>query len=83
MEEYLNFGGRPISLTDVRVHELLLVLGWLEEAWREQVKVGSPWARPRFLRESAPVVVSTCVGLTRSAGTWILPGRSNVRFRQI
>jgi len=38
VEEYLNFGGRPISLTDVRVHELLLVLHWLEEAWREHQK---------------------------------------------
>lgn len=34
-EEYLNQGGSPISLVDVRIHELLLVLGWLEEAWRE------------------------------------------------
>ena len=32
VEEYLAFGGRPISLTDVRVHELVLVLHWLEEA---------------------------------------------------
>ncbi|MHB8903379.1 MAG: hypothetical protein ACYC6Y_31840 [Thermoguttaceae bacterium] len=38
MEEYLAFGGRPISLNDVRVHELLLVLGWLEETWREHQK---------------------------------------------
>jgi hypothetical protein len=36
VEEYLRFGGKPISLTDVRVHELLLVLQWLEESWREQ-----------------------------------------------
>jgi len=35
VEEYLDFGGKPISLTDVRVHELLLVLHCLEDAWRE------------------------------------------------
>ncbi len=35
VEEYVNSGGSPISLTDVHVHELLLVLNWLEEAWRE------------------------------------------------
>jgi len=35
VEEYVDSGGGPISLTDVRVHELLLVLNWLEEAWRE------------------------------------------------
>ena len=38
VEEYLAFGGRTISVTDVRVHELLLVLRWLEEAWREYQK---------------------------------------------
>ena len=35
LEEYLKFGGKPISLTDVHVQELLLVLHWLEESWRE------------------------------------------------
>ena len=34
-EEYLKSGGKPISLTDVHVHELLLVLTWLEESWGE------------------------------------------------
>ena len=38
VEDYLEFGGQPISLTDVRLHELLLVLRWLEEAWREYQK---------------------------------------------
>ena len=36
VEEYVNSGGSPISVTSVQVHELLLVLNWLEEAWREQ-----------------------------------------------
>ena len=38
VEEYLKSGGKPISLRDVRVHELLLVLSWLEESWREYQK---------------------------------------------
>jgi aminoglycoside phosphotransferase (APT) family kinase protein len=38
IEDYLEFGGQPISLADVRLHELLLVLHWLEEAWREYQK---------------------------------------------
>ncbi|MHB8900668.1 MAG: phosphotransferase family protein [Thermoguttaceae bacterium] len=35
VEEYVNSGGSSISLPNVRVHELLLVLNWLDEAWRE------------------------------------------------
>ena len=38
VEDYLKFGGQPISLVDVRLHELLLLLYWLEEAWREYQK---------------------------------------------
>jgi len=38
LEAYLKFGRKPISLTDVHVHELLLVLNWLEESWREYQK---------------------------------------------
>ena len=38
VEDYLEFGGQPISLIDVRVHEFLLLLRWLEEAWREYQK---------------------------------------------
>ena len=38
LNDYANFGGREISLADVRVHELLLILHWLEEAWREYQK---------------------------------------------
>jgi hypothetical protein len=34
-EEHLKSGGKPISRTDVYVHELLLVLTWLEESWGE------------------------------------------------
>lgn len=48
VEEYLAFGGRPISVTDVRVHELLLVLGWLEEAWREHQKPEAGGHGPDF-----------------------------------
>ena len=46
--EYLAFGGRPISVTDVRVHELLLVLRWLEEAWREYQKPKASGQGPDF-----------------------------------
>jgi Ser/Thr protein kinase RdoA (MazF antagonist) len=35
VNDYLEFAGRAISLNDVRVHELLLLLQWLEESWRE------------------------------------------------
>jgi len=38
VEDYLQFGGQRISLTDVRLHELLLLLYWLEGAWREYQK---------------------------------------------
>ena len=38
VEEYLTLGGRPIELSDVRIHELLLILRWLEESWREHQK---------------------------------------------
>ena len=38
VKDYLEFGGQPISLTDVRVHELLLLMHWLEEARREYQK---------------------------------------------
>jgi len=48
VEEYLAFGGRPISVTDVRVHELLLVLHWLEEAWREYQKPKASGQGPDF-----------------------------------
>ena len=36
--DYLEFGGQPISLTDVLFHELLLLLRWLELAWRDSRK---------------------------------------------
>lgn len=38
VEDYLEYGGKPLSLRDVRAQELLLVLHWLEEAWREYQK---------------------------------------------
>ena len=38
VDHYLKCGGQPISVTDVRRHELLLVLHWLEESWREYQK---------------------------------------------
>lgn len=38
VEDYLECGGHPVSLLDVRVHELLLVLHWLQGAWREYQK---------------------------------------------
>ncbi|MFC1596327.1 hypothetical protein ACFL5Q_00075 [Planctomycetota bacterium] len=39
---------RPVSLTDVRVHELLLVLHWLEEAWREHQRPEASGQGPGF-----------------------------------
>jgi len=38
VEDYMEFGGEPVSLTNVRVHELLLLMHWLEEAWCEYQK---------------------------------------------
>jgi aminoglycoside phosphotransferase (APT) family kinase protein len=48
VEEYLTHGGRPIELTDVRVHELLLIFGWLEESWREHQKPDASGHGPDF-----------------------------------
>jgi len=48
VEAYLALGGRPISVTDVRVHELLLVLRWLQEAWREHQKPKASGQGPDF-----------------------------------
>ena len=48
VENYLELGGRPISLTDVRGHELLLVLYWLDEAWREHQKPVASGHGPDF-----------------------------------
>ncbi|MBC8875716.1 MAG: aminoglycoside phosphotransferase family protein [Planctomycetes bacterium] len=47
-EEYSKSGGRPISLTDVHVHELLLVLNWLEESWCEYQKSSPSGQGPDF-----------------------------------
>ncbi len=44
----LTHGGRPIELTDVRVHELLLILRWLEEPWRENQKPDASGHGPDF-----------------------------------
>ena len=38
VEDYLEFGGQPVSLANVRVYEFLLLMRWLEEAWREYQK---------------------------------------------
>ena len=48
VKDYLEFGGQPISLTDVRVHELLLLMHWLEEAWREYQKPSSKGHGPDY-----------------------------------
>ena len=48
LDEYLQFGGKSISLTDVRVHELILVLHWLEESWREYEKPQASGHGPDF-----------------------------------
>jgi hypothetical protein len=46
--EYLKSGGKPISLTNVQVHELLMVLNWLEESWREYQKPSPSGQGPDF-----------------------------------
>ena len=51
VEEYVNSGGSPISLTDVRVHELLLVLNWLEGAWQEHQESQSGGHGPNFYED--------------------------------
>ena len=51
VEEYVNSGGSPISLTDVHVHELLLVLNWLEEAWREHQESQAGGHSPDFYED--------------------------------
>jgi thiamine kinase-like enzyme len=48
VEDYLTLGGKPIELTDVRVHELILVLRWLEESWREYQKPDARGHGPDF-----------------------------------
>ncbi|MCA9247577.1 MAG: phosphotransferase [Planctomycetales bacterium] len=35
LDAYLESGGKPISLTDIHVHESFLILHWLNEGWRE------------------------------------------------
>ena len=51
VEEYLTLGGRPIELTDVRVHELLLILRWLEESWRAHQKPDASGHGPDFYED--------------------------------
>ena len=46
--DYVEFGGWEISLTDVRVHELILMLRWLEESWREYPKPKPSGYGPEF-----------------------------------
>jgi aminoglycoside phosphotransferase (APT) family kinase protein len=48
LDEYVKFGGRDISVAEVRVHELLLVLHWLEESWREYQKPAPSGHDPQF-----------------------------------
>ena len=38
VQDYLEYGGQTLSISDVHLHELLLVLLWLEESWREYQK---------------------------------------------
>jgi thiamine kinase-like enzyme len=51
VEEYVNLGGTPISSTDVHVHELLLVLNLLEEAWREHQEPQASGHGPDFYED--------------------------------
>lgn len=48
VEEYLQAGGKQIALRDVHLHELLLVLYWLEEAWKEYQKPAPGGHGPDF-----------------------------------
>ncbi|REJ96896.1 MAG: hypothetical protein DWQ34_03135 [Planctomycetota bacterium] len=51
VEEYLESGGQPVSLTEVRVHELILILRWLEEAWHEYQKPVTRGHGPDFYED--------------------------------
>jgi aminoglycoside phosphotransferase (APT) family kinase protein len=48
VEEYLTLGGWPIDLADVRVHELLLILGWLDESRRQHLQPRAGGHGPDF-----------------------------------
>jgi aminoglycoside phosphotransferase (APT) family kinase protein len=62
VEDYLVFGGQPISLTEVRLHELLLLLRWLEEAWREYQKPIARGHGPDFYRAKLESVFRRTAG---------------------
>ncbi|MCD0458599.1 phosphotransferase family protein [Roseiconus lacunae] len=51
LDDYANFGGRKISMADVRVHELLLVMHWLNESWREYQESAPRGHGPEFYEE--------------------------------
>lgn len=48
LDEYAKLGGQKIALADVRVHELLLILHWLQESWREYQKPTPSGHGPEF-----------------------------------
>ncbi len=48
LDEYAKLSGRKISSADVQVHELLLILHWLEESWREYQKPKPSEHGPEF-----------------------------------
>lgn len=49
VQNYLEFGSQTVSLTNILVHELLLPMRWLEEAWREYQKPVKRGSRPGLL----------------------------------
>ena len=51
VDEYVNSGGSPISLANVQVHELLLVLNWWDEAWREHQEPRAGGHGPDFYED--------------------------------
>ncbi len=62
VENYLEFGGLPISITDVRVHELLLVLHWLDESWREHQKPRASGHGPEYYEAKLESLFRRAVG---------------------
>ena len=64
VEEYTNAGGSPVSLTDVHLHELLLVLNWLEESLREHQEPRVGGHGPNFYVDKLRSLFRRCHRLT-------------------
>ena len=51
LQAYLDAGGQPITLLNVRVHEILLVLNWLQESWQAYQKPERRGQPPEFYEQ--------------------------------